>query len=304
LVFGVEVCLKLKICSPVLILMRSTFIRNLIKLCALLVVLTNTVCSQTKQAGIPKTKSKAEIQITYIANEGVLIKTKNRQILIDGLHRKYKDAYAFPPDDLREKLEGALSPYNAIDLVLVSHLHGDHFHPLSVGEYLKNNPKSILASSAQVIGEIKKDFSEYKKIKPQIREISHEWKKSSAEIFDGIRVKFLGLRHANENYKWIQNFGHLIEADGKKFLHLGDADMTDENFSEFKLNKEKIDVAFIPYWFLLSQNGRDLVEKQFAPKHIIAIHVSPNEGAEVSENLKKHYSEITVFTKILETKDF
>lgn len=288
--------------------MQLKYVHYFIKIFAVLVVLTNTVCGQTKKSIDPKstknTKSDAEIQITYIANEGVLIRTKNKHILIDGLHRKYKDAYAYPPDELRAKLEGAQVPYNKIDLLLVSHLHGDHFHPLSIGEYLINNSQSILASSEQVVSEVKKDFNYYEKIKPQIKEIRHEWKTSVEENFGGIKVKFLGLRHANENFKWIENFGHLIEADGKKFLHIGDADMTDENFSGFKLHQENIDVAFIPYWFLLSQKGRDLVEKQFNPKHIIAVHVSPNEGAEVSENLKKHYSDITVFTKILETKDF
>jgi L-ascorbate metabolism protein UlaG (beta-lactamase superfamily) len=274
----------------------------------LLIVLTTTVCSQTKQAKTPKSKNssadKSEVKITYIANEGVLIKTKNKQILIDGLHRKYRDAYAFPPDELRSKLEGALRPYNKIDLLLVSHLHGDHFHPLSVGEHLKNNPNSILASSPQIVGEIKKEFSDYKKITPQITEISHQWKKSVQKDFDGIKVKFLGLQHGSERFKWIENLGHLIEVDGKKFLHIGDADMTDENFSVYKLNEENIDVAILPYWFLHSEEGRGLVKKQFNPKQIIAVHISPNDAEEVSKTLRKHYSEITVFTKILETKNF
>ena len=280
---------------------------NFVKIFAVGLILINSVCGQNTintPSKTEKTNNKSDIHITYIANEGILIKTKSKQILIDGLHRKYKDDYAFPPDDLREKLEKSLKPYNKIDLLLVSHLHGDHFHPASVGLHLQNNPQTILATSEQIVGEIKKDFTDYEKIKPQIRQFSHEWKKSEKEDFDGIKVKFLGLRHGSERFKWIQNFGHLIEADGKKFLHIGDADMTEENFSTYKLNEEKIDVAFIPYWFLLSEEGRNLVKNQFNPQHIIAVHVSPNDASEVSENLKKHYSDLTVFTKILETKNF
>ncbi len=278
--------------------------KNLFKLFALVIILTNTVCSQTKKDNTSETKDKSSVKVTYIANEGVLIETKSKRILIDGLHRKYRDAYAFPPDDLRNLLENARKPYDKVDLLLVSHLHGDHFHPASVGLHLQNNPKTVLASSGQIVGEIEKDFAGYKNIKPQIREIPHEWKKSSTENFGGIKVKFLGLRHGSERFKWIQNFGHLIEADGLKFLHIGDADMTAENFSVYKLNEENIDVAFIPFWFLLSENGRNLVKEQFDPKHIVAVHVSPGDASEVSENLKKHYSDITVFTEILETKNF
>jgi L-ascorbate metabolism protein UlaG (beta-lactamase superfamily) len=276
---------------------------DLIKLFTVCFVLTSSLCGQANVENSVKEnnpKDKSDIHITYIANEGVLIKVAGKRVLIDGLHRKYRDAYAFPPDDLRAELEGAKGVYGKIDLLLVSHLHGDHFHPQSVGLHLKNNPKSVLASSPQIIEGIKKDFGEFEKIKAQAKEIPHEWKKSSEKDFDGIKVKFLGLRHGSERFKWIENLGHLIEIGGKKFLHIGDADMTAENFSVYQLDKENIDVAILPYWFLLSEKGRNLVKTQFNPKKIVAVHISPNDAGEVSETLKKYYSDITVFTKILE----
>ena len=76
--------------------------------------------------------------VTYIANEGVLISAGDKQVLIDGLHREYKPAYLFPPAELLSALEQARAPYNKINVVLVSHLHLDHFHPESVGLHLKN----------------------------------------------------------------------------------------------------------------------------------------------------------------------
>ena len=90
------------------------------------------------------------------------------------------------------------------------------------------------------------------------------------------------------------------EIGGKKLLHIGDADMTAENFSAFDLSKEKIDVAFIPYWFLLSENGRALVREQFAPKTIVAVHISPDEAEEIVERLKKEAPGVIPFTKLLE----
>ncbi len=243
-------------------------------------------------------------KVTYIANEGVLIEAGSKKILIDGLHRYYKDTYAYPPDDLREKLESATAPYDDLDLILVSHLHGDHFHPESVASHLKNSTNAILATSEQIVEEIKEGFAGYDEIKGKVKPFTHEWKKYSEEDFGGIKVKFLGLRHGSERFMWIQNLGHLIEVGGKKYLHIGDADMKVENFASFKLDEENIDVAFVPYWFLLSAEGRNLVEEQFKPKNMIAVHVSPGEAESVTKELKSHYSEITVFTKILETKIF
>lgn len=281
--------------------------RNFIKILALVFILATSVCSQSKKAEILKQNEAKEVPdftIRYIANEGALIRAGGKQILIDGLHREYKPAYAFPPPDLQKLLETAQKPYDKINLLLVSHIHLDHFHAESIGLHLKNNPNAILASSEQIIGEVAKTFADYEKIKSQIKPISHEWKKAVEINQDGIKVRFLGLRHGGENFRSVQNFGHLIEIGGKKLLHLGDADMTAENFSAFNLSKENIDVAFIPYWFLLSENGRKLVKEQFNPKQIIAVHISPNEAEEITERFKKDTRDVITFTKLLEERSF
>jgi L-ascorbate metabolism protein UlaG (beta-lactamase superfamily) len=281
--------------------------RNFIKILALVFVLATFACSQSKKAEVfrpNEAKEMPDFTIRYIANEGVLIRAGNRQILIDGLHREYKPAYAFPPADLLKSLETAQKPYDKINLLLVSHVHLDHFHAASIGLHLKNNPGAILASSEQITGEVAKNFADYEKIKSQIKPVTYEWKKTVEYNQDGIKIRFLGLRHANAQHISIQNLGHLIEIGGKRLLHIGDADMTAENFAAFNLAKENIDVAFIPYWFLLSENGRKFVKEQFNPKQIIAVHISPNEAEEVSAKLKKDIPELITFTRILEERNF
>lgn len=281
--------------------------KNILVIFGIFLMLTNSVCGQNKKADVSqsnRTETKSNLSVKYIANEGVLISSSGKTVLIDGLHREYKPDYLFPPNDLLESLENGKSPYDKINLLLVSHLHLDHFHPLSIGLHLKNNREAKLFSSAQIIGEVSKNFSDYEKIKPQITEIKHEWKKSFEINQNGIKVRFLGLRHGGERFKEIQNFGHLIEIGGKKFLHIGDADMTDENFSAFNLAKEKIDVAFIPFWFLLSEDRRKLVKDQFNPKQIIAVHIPPKDAEEISVKFKKEIPEVILFTKLLEERSF
>jgi len=135
-----------------------------------------------------------------------------------------------------------------------------------------------------------------------VRTLTPAWKTKSLFSAAGIDLQVLGLRHSGAHFSWIQNLGHLIEIDGRKFLHLGDADMTDENFASFRLHEEGIDVAFIPYWFLLSEDGRALVRKQFNPKTVIAVHVPPAEAEKLTAEITKNYPGAIVFTKILETK--
>ena len=264
------------------------------KLFAMICLLAVSTCGQVKKT----------VTVRYIANEGVLIASGGKQILVDGLHREYKRDYLFPPPEMRELLENARAPYDKINVLLVSHIHLDHFHPESIGLYLKNNPKTVFASSGQAVDEVAKKFADNEKIRSQIKPVTHEWKKSVDMNLDGVKIKFLGLHHAGERFKDIENFGHVIEVGGKKLLHIGDADMTAENFSVFNLSQEKIDIAFIPYWFLISPEGRAFVKEQFNPKQIIAVHIPPADAEEVIKQLKKDLPEAIVFTKILEERSY
>ena len=244
------------------------------------------------------------LTVTYIANEGVLISAGDKQVLIDGLHREYKPAYLFPPPELLSALEQARDPYNKINVVLVSHLHLDHFHPESVGLHLKNNKSAQLVSSEQIVNGVKEKFAGFGEIASRVRQVTPEWKSQTPVALDGIKIKILGLRHSGSNFTWIQNLGHVIEIGGKKLLHIGDADMTAENFSSFRLHEENIDIAFIPYWFLLSANGRSLVLDQFRPKQIIAVHVPPAEAETATREITKAIPGTIVFTKVLESRKF
>ena len=80
--------------------------------------------------------------------------------------------------------------------------------------------------------------------------------------------------------------------------------MTAENFSSFRLNEEGIDIAFIPYWYLLSESGRSLVREQFKPKQVIAVHVPAAEAESLAEKFSKDYPGTITFKAILESKSF
>jgi L-ascorbate metabolism protein UlaG (beta-lactamase superfamily) len=262
-------------------------------------------CSRSTDAGVRTLNSDSQrVTITYIANEGVLLSSGDKQVLIDGLHREYKPDYSFPPKTLLNALETAQPPYNEIDLVLVSHLHLDHFHPESIGLHLKNNPRALLVSSDQIADGVKKDYAGSAAVEKQVRRVTPEWKTKTPFTASGINLQVLGLKHGGAHFSWIQNLGYLIEINGKKFLHIGDADMTAENFSSFRLNEERIDVAFIPYWYLLSESGRSLVREQFNPKQVIAVHVPPAEAESLAEKFSKEFPGTITFKKILESRSF
>lgn len=259
---------------------------------------------------IPSDETRDEIQqastieIQYIANEGVLISSRNKRVLIDGLHRKYEDSYAYLPDAERAKIEAARVPFDKIDLVLVSHMHGDHFHPESVGLYLKNSPKAAFASSGQVVDQVTKNFSDFSSIKDRVTPITYTLKTRQPMNIAGIDVEFLGLGHGTGRHAAIQNLGHVITLEGKKLLHVGDTELSDEVFDAFHLEQHGIDIAILPYWFLTSKNGQAFVERHIKPKHVIATHVGPAEGEQVERQVKQVFPNADVFKTMLEKRSF
>ncbi|MGH9941127.1 MAG: MBL fold metallo-hydrolase [Pyrinomonadaceae bacterium] len=246
----------------------------------------------------------ATLEITYIANEGVLISAGGKQVLIDGLHREYQRGYAFLPVEQREKIETAKAPFDKIDLILVSHLHLDHFHPESVGLHLKHNPHATMVSSRQVVGEIEKNFKDYQEIKARVTGATPPLKGRAAMRAAGIDFEVLGLGHGTERHGWIQNLGHVVKLGGKKLLHVGDADTSAEVFGQFNLDEEGIDIAFIPYWFLLGSDGQTVVREHIKPKHIIAVHISPSEAEKVADQIKQAFPNAVAFTTMLEKRHY
>lgn len=263
-------------------------------------VITNSVCAQVKPSANPSTSApnSTSIKLTYVGNEGVLISDGTKSLLIDGLHREYGPDYLFPPPDVISAMESAKPPFDMVRVVLVSHVHLDHFHPESVGLHLKNNPKATLVSSLQTMTDLARGYKDHEAVRNQTRELSPEWKERVVFEKDGIKITLLGLKHGSDRFWWVKNLGHIIEIGGKKLFHFGDADTAAENFAAFDLPAEKIDIAFIPYWFLLSDNGRKVVRDNIGARSNIAVHIPPATAEKDAENLKSLFSGIEAFTRM------
>lgn len=271
--------------------------RSVLTYIVLLVVLAATVCAQPKQRS-------TRVRATYVGNEGVLLSHAGKSVLFDGLHREYGPDYLFPPPDVLSQLETAKPPFDQIRVVLVSHIHLDHFHPQSVGLHLKNNPKARLVSSAQTMAEIGKNYADQAAIGPQTIEITPEWKQRRDVVVDGIKVSVLGMKHGSERFWWVKNLGHIVELGGKKFFQFGDADMTDENFASFDLPKEKLDVAFVPFWYLLTEGGRKLVREKIAAKTVVAVHIPPATTQQEAEKLRGLFPGVISLTTMKQEVEF
>ena len=78
-----------------------------------------------------------EIQVTLVANAGILLSFRGRKLLIDGLFRAEDTPFSCIPAKTLEKLLNGYPPYDDIDYLLFTHYHTDHFSPEITRSYLE-----------------------------------------------------------------------------------------------------------------------------------------------------------------------
>jgi L-ascorbate metabolism protein UlaG (beta-lactamase superfamily) len=244
------------------------------------------------------------VTITFLANEGVLLTTAGKAVLIDALFRKYETGYAVPDDSTRSALERARPPFDRVNLVLVTHRHGDHFHPAPVVSHLVANRGAILLTSAQVIDSLRGRIPVAASGLPA-RLLARTTAPGSRQraVVNGIGVELLGLPHGGRRHRAVEHLAYIVELGGRRVLHVGDADLTEATLSPFRLDTARIDVALIPYWAITGREGRRLVEQWIRPKHVVAFHVG--EGAEIERAPREVQSAMPgaiTFTKPLDTR--
>lgn len=153
-----------------------------------------------------------------------------------------------------EKLEGL-----AVDAVICSHLHGDHFSSEHIG---KLSPKKLYLNQ-ECIGLLNN--------KPENTEII-KIKDGEKVNIDEIEVSFFNVDHG-PNTKTIpkENFGMLFEVDEKKIYFAGDIFYP----SGIDVSDLEVDIALVPvggFYTFGPQEAFDFVKKFKSIGEIIPIH--------------------------------
>jgi len=246
----------------------------------------------------------AQVKITYIANEGVLIQSGDQKVIIDALFDKYYDDYLHPSEDLLETMIAGEAPYNNVNLLLSTHVHRDHFAPTVTGRFLKGHPETRLISSAQLAKSLADDYAEGASITAQTEGIVRD-EAIHERTVEGIKVHAFFIYHAGgSRTRSIENMGYIVELGGLRILHLGDSDMNPERFAALDLKSLNIDIAMVPYWYMADETGVKIINESIQPKHLLGIHF-PILGSDLAkENIAKNFPEAHVLTKVHEERSY
>jgi L-ascorbate metabolism protein UlaG (beta-lactamase superfamily) len=248
-----------------------------------------------------------ELQITNIANEGFLIKSQNHKILIDALFTNGYGLFAVPPKETIDQIMEAKTPFDSVQLCLLTHYHYDHCDPLLINQYLKKYADITLVASKPTLVFIDGVCFGFVQMKKQFCEISPEINKSISKTIHSIPIKVFGLKHLSfykngiDLEEYMYNVGYLLDMDGIKIFHGGD--MMKNNLQDYIAKngkwKDKIDVAFL-YYEIFNSGAPDLeyILSTLNPEYIVIMHAPPGLNGEWTvkvEELKKRFPNIIFF---------
>jgi L-ascorbate metabolism protein UlaG (beta-lactamase superfamily) len=244
------------------------------------------------------------VDVTFLANEGFLLKSGRYKILIDSFLREPTDIYAGLPSELHKDLANAKPPFDGLTIVLVSHNHLDHVQMRSLEKYLEHNPQAQLMTSPDVLRALKESARDFETIQRRLTPIPTVQGTMNKILQEEMSIEFFQLRHGGKANGEVLNLAHLITLGGVKLLHVGDAEPTLENFSRYSLAKRGIDVVFLPYWFFGSPEGVQVIREEIKPRVVVACHVPPTEWDKVSELMKTQFPGVILFKEPLEQRNF
>jgi L-ascorbate metabolism protein UlaG (beta-lactamase superfamily) len=242
------------------------------------------------------------VTITFLANEGVMLSSGTNKVLIDALFVKYETGYAVPADSTRAALERSRPPFDGVDLVLVTHRHGDHFHPAPVAAHLRANPDATLLTSRQVIDSLRGHIPPNALRGPRFIARTTAPGTRRREVVNGITVELLGLPHGGRRHRGVEHLGYVVELGGRRVLHVGDTDISEAAFAPFRLDTARIDVALLPAWMVTSREGRRTIERWIRPRQVVAFHVGDDEPQRVAREVQAALPGAITFTRSLDTR--
>ena len=271
-----------------------------------LLILISILCGFTGQ--------KKELKITYLANCGFLYQSDKSKVLVDPFGTEYGDFFFLPSDEIKKNIIQGNAPFNKIDLLLITHIHGDHFNAKLAESFLLTNNNVKMICPSQVYKQMKDSCSNFAKIATQIICPNLSMNESKRIEINDFSVTAIRMQHGTDRslegisfseyteYEKTENFGYVIQFNKTNIFHQGDACLK-INEKALKNIGCSIDVSHLSYfdWDSISLN---ILKKELKAETVIFMHGTKPAKELESEQFKEIKSQIVFFNQELESKLF
>lgn len=224
--------------------------------------------------------ARADAEVMYLANAGLMITDGESKILFDPLFRNNFGQYQLLPLEMEAALMAGVEPFAGVDAVFVSHFHGDHFSPQDVLNYLRRNEDVLLYAPMQATEALYHFTNDADSaILGRVTGLDIDYGDKAMSLSVGaLAIEAFHIPHSGwpERKPEVQNVAFRVTLnDSVTVLHMGDADARDAHFANDAdlWAARQIDAAFPPYWFFTSDKGGRVLANRIRPAMAVGVHV-------------------------------
>lgn len=245
----------------------------------------------------------------YLANEGLMVARGETRILFDPLFNEDFGEYRLVPPATRRALMAGEAPWDGIDAVFISHYHDDHFDPADMLEYLRRQGDVALYAPEQAVGALRDAASAADEgLFPRVYPVSLAYGDAPRTVtLPGLLIEAVRIPHAGwpSRLADIENIAWRVTLDDETtVVHLGDADTRGAHYAQDEefWDERRPNMAFPPYWYFLSESGRETLDEHLRPMHAVGIHVPTSVPAQ-DHGREPALRGVDLFTRPGETRD-
>lgn len=188
------------------------------------------------------------VDVVFLANEGVFLAGGASGVLIDGCVRTPYLEYGAVPDEVWGKLLRSETPFEHLDLVLVSHAHRDHFQTEAARELLLARREARWVVHREVAAAIEDGWARWPEVAGQVTAVAPIDGQPAAYRAAGVEVELIRLPHGPAR-SMPENLAHVVQIGGRTLVHVGDARASREDLARAGLQVRRFDVALLPFWY-------------------------------------------------------
>ncbi len=252
-------------------------------LAAVAIAHTTAAKQSAGQPSAPRTVAPVTSTAQYLANASVLVTHGDTKVVFDPLFRNDFGQYSLVPAQTERALFDGTAPFDGLDAVFVSHYHEDHFSAVDVLRLLEVRPGLQLFAPAQAVAGMREvSAARLAAVASRVHAIALAYQGAPVTLQQGaLVVEAVRIPHSGwpTRQQQVENIAFRVTLDAATtVVHLGDADTSDAHFShdDAYWRRRRTNVALPPYWFFMSDEGRQVLERRIAPARSIGVHVPAN----------------------------
>ncbi|WP_299940717.1 MBL fold metallo-hydrolase [uncultured Microbulbifer sp.] len=217
-------------------------------------------------------------EVCLLANNGFLIKGKNKSVVLDAMIEKPMYGYPALSSETYALFIHGKAPFDSLDVALTTHKHRDHFQAEVLLEHAKNS-QTVYVLPPQAKAEIDTIAPDHDLADRLLTDVPIHNSKAIERQVNGVDITIYSINHGArepaEGAKQTEtnHSAYKVEIDGISFTHLGDAKTTTELLSMAGVTKAKTDYLLVPYWSVRNPEYVHALKEAWDFDHLILMHM-------------------------------